>query len=61
LQEEFHKSLASALPELKKKVAEVQADLNEPVAQIAAINQILGSSLSQLTQLSNEIQAEGNR
>ena len=61
LQEAFHKSLASALPELKKKVAEVQADLNEPVAQIAAINQILGSSLSQLTQLSNEIQAEGNR
>jgi len=61
LREAFKQSLADALPALKKKVAEVQADLNEPVAQIAAINQILGTSLAQLTQLSNDIQVEGNR
>jgi len=61
LQQAFRTSLADALPALQSKVAEVQADLNEPVAQIVAINKVLSGSLAQLTQLSNDIQVEGNR
>jgi glutaredoxin-related protein len=61
LEDALRDSLSSALPDLKLKVAEVCSDLDAPVNQITAINKVLGSSCSQLIQLSKEIQIEGSR